>query len=427
MRNRRDRSQATRFSLGSSTGNPAATAQNAIHSVRPIQPLLRSRSPVRNTSRSTRTSRQRGPSLHYVTLLAVVLVLMLTGVVMVLSASPIVGINHGGEPLLYFRRHLYSVGLAVIVLLVTLGIDYQFWRRLAIPIVAVSMTLLMAVLLIGDTVSGSKRWLDFGLLNVQPSEIAKLALVVAVAAFLEQHYHELAVNHRSLRPLLLVVGGGCALVLLQPDLGATLILVAIAAGMMFAVGVPSRYLLRLGLYAVPGAAVLSVSAGYRRSRLIGFLNPTEESQGAGYQTIQNLVGLAQGGVTGSGLGAGQAKWGWVPNAHTDFIFVIVGEEMGFLGGVMLLTLLTLLGILGFGTARRAPDIFGSLLAAGITIWLMLQTFVNIGGVLGLLPISGVTLPFLSYGSSSLLVNSAAAGMLLNIARNSTKNSAKNST
>ncbi len=423
MPNRRNRSQSTRSATtsfgGHSTGRPTGAAQNAIHNVRPAQPLLRSRPPVRNAPRSTRTSPRSGPSLHYVTLLAVVLVLMLTGVVMVLSASPIVGINHGGEPLLYFRRHLYSVGLAVIVLLVTLGIDYQFWRRLAIPIVAVSMMLLVAVLLVGDTVYGSKRWLDFGFFHVQPSEIAKLAVVIAVAAFLERHYHELAVSHRSLRPLLLVLGGGCALVLLQPDLGTTLILVAIAAGMIFAVGVPSRYLLRLGLYAVPVIAILFVSAGYRRSRLIGFLNPTEERLGAGYQAFQNLVGLAQGGVTGSGLGAGQAKWGWVPNAHTDFIFVIIGEEMGFLGGVMVLALLTLLGVLGFGTARRVPDIFGSLMASGITIWFMLQTFVNIGGALGVLPISGVTLPFLSYGSSSLLVNSAAAGMLLSIAKNST--------
>ena len=343
---------------------------------------------------------------------------MLTGVVLVLSASPIAGLNHTGEALLYFRRHLYSVAMAVIVLLVTLGVDYRHWRKAAAPLVVLSYSLLIAVMLFGNVVSGSRRWLDFGFFNVQPSELAKLAVVVAVAAFLEHRYHELALSPRRLRPLLIVLGGGCALVMLQPDLGTTLILAMIAVGMMFAVGVPSRYLLRLGLYAAPVMAILFAAADYRRARLVGFLNPVEERLGAGYQTFQSLVGLAQGGVTGSGLGAGQAKWGWVPNAHTDFIFVIVGEELGLLGGLMVLTLLSLVGVLGFRTARRAPDIFGSLLAAGITIWLMLQTFVNIGGVLGLLPITGVTLPFLSYGSSSLLVNAVAAGLLLNIAKNS---------
>ncbi len=414
---------------------PANPARGGGPSAQPSRPLMRARPPLRNaagatgTRRQARASRQTGatrtprlggPTIHYVALLAVILVLLLTGVVLVLSASPIVGINDGGEPLLYFRRHLYSAGLAVLVLLVTLSIDYRFWRRFAIPLVAVSMALLAAVLVVGDVVSGSKRWLDFGLFNVQPSELAKLALVIAVAVFLEQRYHDLAHNSRSMLPLLAVVGGGCGLVVLQPDLGTSVILAAIAMGMMFSVGVPGRYLMRLALFATPALALLFLAADYRRARLTGFLNPIEERLGAGYQTFQSLVGLAQGGVTGSGLGAGQAKWGWVPNAHTDFIFVVVGEEMGLLGGLAVIALLTLVGVLGFRTARRAPDIFGSLMAAGITIWLMLQTFINIGGVLGLLPITGVTLPFLSYGSSSLLVTAMAAGILLSITK-STQN------
>lgn len=364
------------------------------------------------------TARDYRPSLRYVVLLAVILLLLITSVVLVLSASPVVGINHGGEPLLYFRRHLYSVGLAVVLLVLTLGIDYRYWRRLAIPLAVASVVMLVAVLIFGDTVLGAKRWLDFGKFNVQPTEVAKLALVVSLASFLELRYHQLALSQRILRPLLIVMSAVCALVLLQPDFGTTLILVMIAVGMLFTIGVPGRYLARLGLLVVPVMVLLSVTAGYRRARLTGFLNPIEERLGAGYQTFQSLVGLAQGGVVGSGLGSGQAKWGWVPNAHTDFIFVIVGEEMGLLGAIVILALLATVGVLGLRTAQRAPDAFSSMLAAGITIWFMGQAFVNIGGVLGLLPVTGVTLPFLSYGSSSLLVTAAAAGLLLNIAKHS---------
>ncbi|HCB34821.1 MAG TPA: hypothetical protein DEP69_06705 [Acidimicrobiaceae bacterium] len=221
-----------------------------------------------------------------------------------------------------------------------------------------------------------------------------------------------------MRPLVLFVGAGCALVLAQPDLGTMTIIALTAAGMMFAAGVPARLLAGLALLAVPLTAVLFMSADYRRARITGFLHPVEERLGAGYQTFQSLVGLANGGITGTGLGNGEAKWGWVPNAHTDFIFVVVGEEMGLTGAAAVLGLLAVVGVLGFRTAQRAPDYFGALLAAGVTVWLMVQTFVNVGGVLGLLPITGVTLPFLSYGSSSLLVNSAAAGLLLNVARQS---------
>lgn len=374
--------------------------------------------PTRTRLRASADASSRAPSLRYATLLAAVLLLLLTGAVVVLSASAVVSLDHRGQPLSYFWRHLSSVGLAIVVLMVTIGVDYRRWRRLAAPLAGVSALGLVAVLAVGDVVHGSRRWLDLGPITVQPSEIAKLALVVSVALFLETRRHELDVSRRVVRPLVLFVGAGCALVLAQPDLGTMTIIALTAAGMMFAAGVPARLLAGLALLAVPLTAVLFMSADYRRARITGFLHPVEERLGAGYQTFQSLVGLANGGITGTGLGNGEAKWGWVPNAHTDFIFVVVGEEMGLTGAAAVLGLLAVVGVLGFRTAQRAPDYFGALLAAGVTVWLMVQTFVNVGGVLGLLPITGVTLPFLSYGSSSLLVNSAAAGLLLNVARQS---------
>jgi len=352
-------------------------------------------------------------------MLSAVLLLLLTGVVLVLSASSVAGIADAGGSFFYFNRHLLYVGLAIVVVLVTVRIDYRKMRRFAVPLAVTSFAGLVTVLMQGRTVNGSRRWIDAGPFTIQPSELAKLALVVCLAVFLEKRRHQLSKSRRILRPTILGLGLVCALVMAQPDLGTTLILFAIAIGMLFAAGVPKRDVSKvLGGAAVLGGA-LGYAASYRRARITGFLDPIGERLDTGYQTFQSLVGLANGGVSGVGLGEGQAKWGWLPNAHTDFIFAIAGEELGLVGALATLGLLTGIGLLGFRTSQMAPDLFGSLLAAGISVWLMVQVFVNVGGVVGLLPITGVTLPFVSYGGSSLLANAAAAGILLNIARQST--------
>ena len=368
---------------------------------------------------SARPARRSGQApLRYVAMLAAVLLLLLTGVVLVLSASSVAGLDDAGESFFYFNRHLTYVGLSIVIVLVTVRIDYHHIRRLALPLAVTSVAGLLTVLAQGRVVNGSRRWIEVGPINIQPSEIAKLALVIGLASFLEHRRKQLTKSHRILRPTLLALAAVCLLVLLQPDLGTTLILFAIAIGMLFAAGVPGRDVGKV----VAGAAVvggaLGWAASYRRARITGFLNPIDDRMNDGYQTFQSLVGLANGGVGGVGLGEGQAKWGWLPNAHTDFIFAIVGEELGLVGAMAVLTLLAGIGLLGFRTSQMAPDMFGSLVAAGISVWLMVQVFVNIGGVVGLLPITGVTLPFLSFGGSSLLMNAAAAGVLLNIARQS---------
>ncbi|WP_419841487.1 putative lipid II flippase FtsW [Candidatus Poriferisodalis sp.] len=365
-----------------------------------------------------RSGAQPGPSVRYAALLCAAFLLLLLGVVLVLSAASATGIDSSVRPMRYFTRHVWSAGIATAALLVTLGIDYRHWRRLALPLAAVSASLLVIVLVVGDRTGGARRWIQIGQYSIQPSEIAKLALIVALAAFLDARKDQIERPDRILRPAMLLLTAGCSLVLLQPDLGTTLLLAGIGVGMLFVAGLPGRDLGKIAAMIAVAAPLLAVVAPYRRARLAGFLDPVAERGASGYQTFQSLVGLAQGGLRGAGLGQGQAKWGWVPNASTDFIFVIVGEEMGLIGALGLLGLLGVVGIGGFRTSQQAPDLFGALLAAGISIWIVLQTLVNVGGVVGLLPVTGVTLPFLSFGGSSLVVTAAAAGLLLNVTRRS---------
>ena len=344
--------------------------------------------------------------------------MLLTGVVLVLSAMSATVIDSSDRPLQYFTRHLWSVGIAVAVLLVTLGVDYRALAPHGTAPRSCERELVGHRAGGGPTHGGARRWIEIGQFSVQPSEIAKLALIVALAAFLDARKDQIERPDRILRPAMLLLTAGCSLVLLQPDLGTTLILAGIGVGMLFVAGLPGRDLAKIAAMVAVAAPLLAYAAPYRRARLAGFLDPIAERSESGYQTFQSLVGLAQGGLRGTGLGAGQAKWGWVPNAPTDFIFVIVGEEMGLLGALGLLTLLGVVGIGGLRTSQKAPDLFGSLLAAGIAIWFVLQTLVNVGGVVGLLPVTGVTLPFLSFGGSSLVVTAAAAGLLLNVTRRS---------
>ncbi len=362
---------------------------------------------------------RRGAPLRYVILLAAVVLLLGAGLVLVLSASAVTGLDQTGQTYFFFLRHLRYLALAAIALLIMMRVDYRRLRAAVVPLAVCTVAGLVTVMLQGESVNGSQRWLDAGPVNIQPSEFAKLALVLWLAYFLEQRRHQLARPVRIIRPVALVVGAVGFLVMQQPDLGTTIILGVIALGMLFAAGVPCRDITKL---AATGAGVAMVLAwngeAYRRDRIIGFLNPIETRQDEGYQVFQSLVGLANGGVRGVGLGSGQAKWGWLPNAHTDFIFAIIGEELGLVGALVVLGLFASIGVLGFRISDHAPDMFGSLLAAGITTWFMIQVLVNIGGVVGLLPITGVTLPFLSFGGSSLLANSVAMGILLNIGRQS---------
>lgn len=353
-------------------------------------------------------------------LLAATAFLTGAGLVMVLSASSVSAYARYGSSFLFFQRQAVYAIVGVAALLLTSKMRYAVWQRLAVPFILVSVGLLLLVLhpSIGTTVSGSARWIALGPVTIQPSELAKLAVVVFVAMVLARkwnHLDELAHLALPIVPMMLVV---CGLVMLQPDLGTTVILAGTVFMLLFVAGVRLRYLASVAAIGTLLGLALILGEGYRRARLLSFLHPWADPMKTGYQLVQSLIALGSGGWTGVGLGASRQKWMYVPNAHTDFIFSILGEELGLIGEIVVITAFCLLLYAGTRVAARAPDTFGRLLAAGIVSWFGLQALVNLGAVTGMLPITGVPLPFLSFGGSSLVVSLAAVGILVNIARSS---------
>lgn len=351
-------------------------------------------------------------------LLALFAVLNLLGLVMVLSASSVVSIDEYGSSWYYATKQTLWVLLGCVVLFVTMRIDYHRWRRLSLPMLGLSFVLLGLVLApgVGRTVNGSTRWLGAGPLTIQPSEFTKLALVVFVADLLARRAAWMHDTRTTMRPVLVVLAATAFFLMLQPNLGTTMIVGAIVVAVLFVAGTPMRALAWWGGLGAVAASFAALSSSYRRERVLSFLHPLDDPLNSGYQSLQSTIGLATGGLTGTGLGASRAKWGFLPFAHTDFIFAIIGEELGLIGAVAVVAMFVLLAVFGVRAALLAPDRFGMLIAAGVTSWFLVQAFVNIGAVIGILPITGVPLPFVSFGGSSLVFSMAAAGMLLNVAR-----------
>lgn len=344
--------------------------------------------------------------------------LVIGGLVMVLSASSVSAYARYGDSFLFFQRQAMYAVVGVLALLLTSRMRYRAWQRLAAPFLGLTIVLLAFVLhpTSGVAAYGSSRWIALGPVTIQPSEIAKLALIVFAAAVLARKWDRLGdLGHLAL-PLLPVTILVCGMVMLQPDLGTTLILAGTVFLLLFAAGVRLRYLLATGILGSALGMALIFSADYRRDRFLSFLDPWADATNKGYQLVQSLIALGSGGWLGVGLGASRQKWMYVPNAHTDFIFAILGEELGLIGEIAVLAAFGALIFAGIRIATRTTDVFGRLLAAGIVSWFGLQALVNLGAVTGLLPITGVPLPFVSYGGSSLVVSLAAVGILWNIAR-----------
>ena len=354
----------------------------------------------------------------WVLLASVVAVLCLVGLVMVLSSSSVHALRQRGDSWLFFRRHLLWLVLGTTALVVTARVDYRRWRPLGLPLLAAVGVLLVAVLVpgVGVSVNGSTRWLGVGSWRLQPAELAKLALLVFWADVLARRLDRRPDAEVPMRPVLLGLALVGLLVMLQPDMGTTLVIGAIALAVLYVAGVRLRVVAGLTAAAAAGSFVLGMAEPYRRARMLSFLNPWADADNTGYQVVQSLVGMGTGGLTGVGIGAGRAKWGFLPNAHTDFVFAIVGEELGLLGSLLLVTLFAGFAVVGLRTAAAAPDQFGRLLCVGVTAWVTAQAFINIGAVVGILPVSGVPLPFVSFGGSSLVILMAAVGMVLNVAR-----------
>lgn len=353
------------------------------------------------------------------TLLVLVVVLVVVGLGVTMSASSAFALNQTEtqDQWHFVKRQLVGVGLGTLALIGFSRIPYRFWRKMALPAFLITVGLLIAVEMVGLTEGGAKRWLPIpGLTSFQPSELAKVSIVFVLAYLFEKKAKLLTTFGHFIVPVMATVGIVGLLIMRQPDLGTMIIIGAAAMAVIIASDVPMKYVLLLGVVVVLAATYLAFDADYRAARIESFLSPEADPQGDGYQLLQGYYALGNGGVFGVGLGASRARWFYLPNAHTDFIFAIIGEETGLVGGLTVIALFIALAVAGWVVAVRAPDKFGRMVAAGITVWLSFQALVNIGGVLGAIPITGIALPFVSFGSTALVVAMGAAGILVNIAQ-----------
>jgi cell division protein FtsW len=349
-------------------------------------------------------------------LILVTLGLVAFGLVMVYSATSARAAVGDGDPMYYLLRQSAFAGVGLCALVVCARTHYRWWRKAAPTLLAVSVVLLLAVLVIGNPINGARRWLPFGPFTFQPSELAKLALVVWVAAYLSrprsrppQTLMEIA------KPVGIVTAVAAGLVLLEPDFGTAVAIALVVGGLLLAAGTPLGLMTRgAGIVVALGVAAVWFEP-YRRERIFSFFNPWSDAQGSGFQSVQALIGLGSGGVLGKGIGEGVQKIFYLPEAHTDMIFAIVGEELGLIGTLGVIAAFGVFCWAGIRIAMSCPDRFGSLLAAGLTVLIGAQAATNLAAVLGVAPVTGITLPFVSYGGSSLVVALAGTGILLNIA------------
>jgi cell division protein FtsW len=347
------------------------------------------------------------------------------GLVMVGSASSVISIATYGTPWAILIREVMWMAIGVVFLALAVRVDYRRLRRWSPLLLIVTLGLLLVVLVpgLGVHAEGSSRWIGFGQFRLQPSELMKLALAFFAADFITRRLDEDATDRRIIGPLLLVTGSACVLILAQPDMGTAMVLVCMTLALLFVSGVRLGPVMKVMAGLAGLALIVAVASPYRRTRLLSFLDPSAHGSSSGYQVVQSLIGLGSGHLVGAGLGGGQQQWGYLPNAHTDFIFSVIGEQLGIIGAVFVLALLGSFLWLGIRTATRAPDRFGGLLALGLVAWVAAETLINVGAVVGVLPVTGIPLPFISFGGSSLVITMAAAGVLINIARQGEASSA----
>ena len=378
------------------------------------------RHPAATGTRVRRRPRQAPPPVSFYVLLVSVFVLCMLGLVMVLSASSIDALRQGTSGWTYFGRQALWATLGVVALLVAYRTPHRVVRALIAPGLLIVFVLNVAVAIpsIGVQVNGARAWFDLGPFGFQPSELLKLVLLVYAADLLSRRADRMGDLKATFRPLMIMLALASTLVLLQGDLGSAIVLATIVLAVAFIGGTPLGPLAAASSTLFLAGAVFITSVPYRRERWLSFLDLANNRQDAGFQVWQSLIGIASGGVPGTGLGAGRAKWGYLPESHTDFIFAVLAEELGLIGVIGVIGLFLAILYLGVSTSLRAADRFSQLLAGGITAWIAVQAIINIGGVTGMLPVTGLTLPFLSFGGTSLLVTMTAAGLLLGCARTS---------
>lgn len=351
-------------------------------------------------------------------LFAAVILLLSIGVIMVYSASQVTAYEKMDDTFYYLKKQVVWALIGIFSMLFIMKIDYWKYKKYAKPFLIVAFTLLVMVLLpgIGRTVKGAQRWLGFGPLTIQPSEVIKLSLVIFMAYGLSIYKDRLKYFSKGVLPFLLLLGAACILILLQPDLGTAVSIAGTVYIMLFAAGAKGKHMFYLALAGVGAVGMAIILEPYRMSRFLAFLDPWKDPTGTGYHIIQSLYALGSGGLFGMGLGQSHQKWFYLPEQHTDFIFAVLGEELGFIGGALVITLFLLFVWRGLKIAICTDDSFGSLLAVGVTTMIALQAIINIGVVTGSLPITGIPLPLISSGGSSLVFTLVGVGMLLNISR-----------
>jgi cell division protein FtsW len=350
-------------------------------------------------------------------LFVVTVALVAFGLLMVFSSSAVMADYRYGSPRAFFWRQLAWAVMGIIAMLALMRMDYRILRHPAVLFPGIGIAIVMlAVALVTDPHQATHRWLRWGVLSLQPSEFAKFMLVVFLAYLLEKRSGDVNDFGRTLLPAVIMIALILGLILKEPDLGTPIALVLISATMFYVAGLRLRYFLYAFLASLPVLYLAISRVGYRRGRITAFLNPYADAQGTGFQIIQSMIAVGTGGLTGLGLMNGKQKLFFLPAPHTDYIFAVTSEELGFMGAFMLITLFALYFWRGWRAAMLAPDDFGRYLAAGLTITVACQCLINMSVVLAMLPPKGIPLPFMSYGGSSLFFTLASTGILLNISQ-----------
>ncbi len=354
------------------------------------------------------------------TLLVAVMSLLVFGLIMIASAGVVYSETRFGDSYYFFKRQLlFGVLPGFIVLYLLQKIDYHFWKKLAVPIFFVSVVFLLLVFVpgVGSNIYGASRWIQLGPFSFQPSEMAKLAIIIYLAAWLESRGSARIKDVlEGMLPFLGIMGLIGFLIMKQPDTGTLGVIVLTSFAIFFVSGARIKHLFSMGIMGLIALWILVKIEPYRFNRILTFLDPGADPQGIGYQINQALLAVGSGGIFGVGLGHSRQKFNYLPEPVGDSIFAVMGEELGILGATILLALFVTLAMRGIKIAKNAPDMFGRLLATGITMWIIMQAFINISANIALVPLTGIPLPFISYGGTSLLFLMAGIGILLNISK-----------
>ncbi|MFN2746123.1 MULTISPECIES: stage V sporulation protein E [Bacillus] len=351
-------------------------------------------------------------------LVIITLLLLAIGLIMVYSASAVWATHKYDDSFFFAKRQLLFAGIGVIAMFFIMTVDYWTWRTYAKILIIVCFFLLAIVLIpgIGMERNGSRSWIGVGAFSIQPSEFMKLAMIAFLAKFLSEKQKNITSFRKGFMPALGIVFSAFLIIMMQPDLGTGTVMVGTCIIMIFVAGARISHFVFLGLIGLSGFIGLVLSAPYRIKRITSYLNPWEDPLGSGFQIIQSLYAVGPGGLFGLGLGQSRQKFFYLPEPQTDFIFAILSEELGFIGGSLILLLFSVLLWRGIRIALGAPDLYGSFVAVGVISMIAIQVMINIGVVTGLIPVTGITLPFLSYGGSSLTLMLMAVGVLLNVSR-----------